>query len=341
MATQAPAQTARRRQFKWGAGLMAVLCGIAALLLWLVPSHQTSGAAGSPGPAETLTSRGYTDAPSGTAVIGGNPWDGGMILVELRVKENQKIRKGDVIAVLSNYPQADIAVRMNEAELEKAERLRETMTSGYRKSLVDLQELLVKAMAEQVKLKMLELTRTDGPPDVKQLQLDMARTSLERQQAHLQVMKESLASNIAQTDADLKMLRSNLDTARTRREHALVRSPLDGVVVQVYARPGERIGQYGIVKIVDMSQLRVIADVDEQHMDRAHVGAKVDVTFRGSADTHPGKISRVVPVVKRMQRSEPDGGSTTDAPVVQVEVELDDPASMPQVLGREAKVTFL
>ena len=345
MATQAPAQApveaARRRQFKWGAGVTAALCVVAVLVLWVAPSHETSGAPGGPGPAEALTSRGYTDAPTGTAVIGGNPWSGGAVLKELRVKENQKVKKGEIIAVLSNYPLADISVRTAEAELDKAERARETMTTGYRVSLVEMQEMALKTMAEQVKLQALELSRTNGPPDVKNLQLEMSKTALDRQKAKLQVMKESLASSLAQSDADLKVLRANVDNARVVREQSLVRSPLDGVVVQVYARPGERVAQTGIAKIVDMSQVRVIADVDEQHMDRARVGAKVDVTFRGSADTYPGRISRVVPVVKRMQRIEPDGGTTTDAPVVQVEVELDNPSTMPQVLGREAKVTFL
>jgi hypothetical protein len=48
----------------------------------------------------------------------------------------------------------------------------------------------------------------------------------------------------------------------------------------------------------------------------------------------------VAPTVKRMQRVEPDGGSSTDGRVVQVEIELDDPSSMPPVLGRETRVTF-
>ena len=112
-------------------------------------------------------------------------------------------------------------------------------------------------------------------------------------------------------------------------------------MVQVYARPGERIGQNGIVKIVDMNQMRVIADIDEQHMDQAQIGAKVKVTFRGDSDGYPGRISSVVPIVNRTRRTEPDGGLTTDTPVVQVEVEFDNPSAMPQVLGREAKVNFL
>jgi HlyD family secretion protein len=45
--------------------------------------------------------------------------------------------------------------------------------------------------------------------------------------------------------------------------------------------------------------------------------------------------------VKRMQRVEPDGGSSTDARVVQVEIKIDESSSMPPVLGRETRVTFL
>lgn len=340
MVMRGPVGLLRGRQFKWGAGLVATFCAIAALIFWLVPSRQSSGAPGA-GVSEQLTSRGYTDAPAGTAVIGGNPWSGGAVLVELRIKNDQKVKRGEVIAVLSNYSQAEVSVRTAEAELEKAERRREAMISGYRVTSIGLQEIAVKAMAEQVKLKALELTRSDGPPDVKQLRVDMARTNLEREQAKLKVMKEALALNLAQVNDDLSILGANLDTARTKLEQALVRSPLDGIVVQVYAQPGERIGQNGIAKIVDMSQMRIVADVDELLMDRAHIGAKVDVTFRGSANTYPGKVSRIVPVVKRMQRIEPDGGLTTDAPVVQVEIELDDPSNMPAVLGREARVSGL
>jgi hypothetical protein len=56
-----------------------------------------------------------------------------------------------------------------------------------------------------------------------------------------------------------------------------------------------------------MSQLRVLADVDELHIGRVAPGGKVEVTFRGSTTVYRGKISRIAPTVKRMQRIEPDG----------------------------------
>jgi len=331
---------ARQQKFRWGATGVAVLVVIAAVALWIAPSRQTSSAQDGIRPTGPLISRGYTDAPAGTAVIAGDPTGGG-VLQELRITDGQKVKRDEVIAVLSNYSRADVTVRTTEAELEKAKRQRQAMVSGYRTAEIAMQEVVVRSAAEELKLKNLEVARSGKPPDMKQLELNISQQSLEREQAKLRVMKETLATDIAQIDTDITITVAKLDNARTSREQALVRSSLDGVVVQIYTRQAERISGNGIAKIVDMSQLRVLADVDELHLGRVAPGGKVEVTFRGSPTVYRGKISRIAPTVKRMQRIEPDGGSSTDARVVQVEIEFDDPSSMPLVLGRETRVTFL
>jgi HlyD family secretion protein len=331
---------AREQKFRWGATGVAILSVIAALVLWVAPTRQTSSAQDGVKPLGPLISRGYTDAPAGTAVIAGDLGVGGPVLAELRVKEGQKVKRDEVIAVLSNYSKADVTVRSTEAELEKARRQREAMVSGYRTAEIAMQEVVVKSSAEETKLRALEVARSGKPPDMKQLELSISQQNLEREQTKLRVMKETLATDLAQIDTDINIMTAKLDNARTDREAALVRSPLDGVVIQIYTRQGERVSS-GIAKIVDMSQLRVLADVDELHLGRIAPGGKVEVTFRGSTIIYRGKITRIAPTVKRMQRPEPDGGTSTDARVVQVEIELDDPSGMPQVLGRETRVTFL
>jgi multidrug resistance efflux pump len=215
------------------------------------------------------------------------------------------------------------------------------MVSGYRTAEIAMQEVMVRSATEEVKLKNLEMQRSGKPPDQKQLEQSISLQSLEREQAKLRVMKETLQTDLQQIDTDISIIKAKLDNARNTREQALVRSPLDGIVIQIYSRQGERVAQNGIAKIVDLSQLRVLADVDELNVGRIAAGGKVEVTFRGSPTVYMGTISRVAPTVKRMQRMEPDGGSSTDARVVQVEIQLDDPSSMPQVLGRETRVTFL
>lgn len=332
---------AREQKFRWGATGLAALFVVAALVLWIMPSRQTSSAQDNQGTESPLISRGYTDAPAGTAAIAGDTAAGGGVLLELKVAEGQRVKRDEVIGVLSGYPMADVSVRTAEAELEKSKREREAMISGYRVAEIAQQEVVVKSSSEENKLKALEMQRSGKPPDQKQLEISISQQSLEKEQAKLRVMKETLATDLAQNDTDITIKQARLDNARTTREKSLVRSPLDGIVVQIWTRPGERVNQYGIAKIVDMSQIRVFADVDEVHLGRVVVGGKVEVTFRGNTTAYMGKISRIAPTVKRMQRTEPDGGSATDARVVQVEITLDDPSSMPQVLGRETRVTFL
>jgi multidrug resistance efflux pump len=331
---------ARAQKFRWSAVGAVALVVVAAALLWLAPSRQTSSAQDAITARGPLISRGYTDAPAGTAVLAGDP-EGGAVLSELRVKEGQIVKRDEIIAVMSNYSKADVVVRTTEADLDKAKRQRDAMVSGYRTAEIAMQEVVVKGKAEEFKLKNLELQRSGKQPDMKQLELNISQQDLAREEAKLRVMKETLATDIAQNDIDIAITKAKLDNAVTSREQALVRSPLNGVVVQLHTRQGERVQPGGIAKIVDMSQMRVFADVDEVHLGRLTPGGKVQITFRGSDSVYKGKILRVAPTVKRMQRVEPDGGSSTDGRVVQVEIELDDPASMPQVLGRETRVTFL
>ena len=311
-----------------------------ALAFWIAPSRQTSSAQDAMRVGGPLISRGYTDAPAGTAVLTGNP-EGGAVLIELRVSEGQVVKRDDVIAVMSNYPKADVLVRTTEGDLDKAKRQREAMVSGYRTAEIAMQEVVVKGKAEELKLKTLELQRSGKQPDMKQIELNISQQDVAREEAKLRVMKETLTTDIAQIDTDIAITTAKLDNARTTREQALVRSPLNGLIVQIHTRQGEQVKPGGIAKIVDMSQMHVFADVDEVHLGRLAPGGKVEITFRGSPNVYKGKIARIAPTVKRMQRVEPDGGSSTDGRVVQVEIELDDAASMPQVLGRETRVTFL
>jgi HlyD family secretion protein len=331
---------ARAKKFRWGAIGLAVLVVIAGAGLWVMPTRQTSSAQDAPKAAPPLIARGYTDAPEGTAVVAGDP-AGGSVLVELRVKDGQKVKKGEVLAVLSNYARADVTLRMAEADLVKLKQMNDFVLKGTRVSDIALQEATLKSSIEQNKLDSLMRARSGKPPDVREIETAIAEQALERQKVRLALLKTTLENDLAQHEIDMANTQSRIDSAKRTLEDALVRSPLDGVVVQIFSRQGERVSPAGIVKVVDMNQLRVLADVDELHVGRLKPGGKVDVTFRGNNDVYKGTIERIAPTVKRMQRVEPDGGSSTDARVVQVEIKIDDTSSMPPVLGRETRVTFL
>jgi multidrug efflux pump subunit AcrA (membrane-fusion protein) len=332
---------AQAKKFTWGAMGLAVAAVIAAFVMWIAPSRQTSSAqdgarAAAPPP---LISRGYTDSPAGTAVVAGDP-AGGTNLLELRIKDGQKVKRDEIIAVLSNYPKADVALRMAEANLAKLKQIHDTVLTGTRVTDIALLEATLKSSIESDKLSTLQRSRSGKPPDVKELEASLAEQGLEREKVRLELAKTTLKNDLAQYEIDLANSMAAVDNARRSREESLVRSPLDGVVVQIFSRQGERISHLGIAKVVDMSQLRVRASVDELHLARMQPGARVEITFKNDPVAYGGKIVRVPLAVTRMVRSDADLGELATR-LVEVEIEPDEGVRLPQYLGREARVTFL
>ena len=307
---------------------------VAAIML-IDPGSKAQSLTDVPGP---LISRGYTRAPAGTVVIASNP-NGGEVLVDLRIVEGQKVRRDEVVAVLSNFATADFGVRQAEGWLKKTGQQREAMVSGYRVAAIAMQEAVVRSAEDEARLKAFELQRSSLPADQKQLQATLSRQAVEREQAKLRIQKEALATDLAQIDAEMRILQARLDDAKMTREETLVRAPVDGVVVDIFTRQGERVSFKGIARIVDLAQIRIFADVDEIHLARMQPGSRAEFTFRGSSTMHSGTVVRTPLLVKRTKQSEADFGESSSR-LAEVEVKPDNLSDFPLMLGREARVVF-
>jgi HlyD family secretion protein len=330
---------ARASKFPWrGAGGLALVAAVSAGL-WVAAERQTSSAQEGIRPTGPLISRGYTEAPAGTVVVAGNPL-GGSTVIELRIKDGKHVKRDEIIAVLSGYPSADIGVRIAEAALAKLKATHDQVLTGTRVTQIALQEATLKSAIESSKLAALQRLRSGTPNDQKEMEASLEAQSLERDKARLALAKQTLKNDLAQYEIDLANSQASVENARRTREDALVRSPLDGVVVEIFSRQGERISNFGIAKVVDMNQLRVRASVDELHLARMRPGAKVEITFKNDPVTYSGKIVRVPLAVTRMVRSDADLGELATR-LVEVEIAPDEGTRLPQYLGREARVTFL
>lgn len=321
------------------AGTVAVVA-VAVAAAWIARSQQatngTTSAAETNGP---LLARGYTEAPAGTVMIANDP-NGGSVLKELRIKEGQTVKRDEIIAVMANYSAAEVGVKIAENNLLKAERTRDTTLKGTRVVDIQLEEDALKSAIESDRLSTMLRNRSGKPPEEKDLEVWLAEQGLKNQRASLELSKRRLAIELEQNAVDIVRLKAALDQAMRIREEALVRSPIDGVVTQINSRQGEMASGLGIAKVVDMKQLRVFATVDELHLSRLKVGAPVEVTFRGSPTVYRGKIAIAPLSVKREKRSDADLG-VASVRQIEVEIQADDGVIFPEILGREARVTFL
>ena len=271
-------------------GTVAVVA-VAVAAAWIARSQQAAN--GSTSALQTsgpLIARGYTEAPAGTVMIANDP-NGGMVLKELRIKEGQTVKRDEIIAVMGNYPAAEVNLKIAENNLLKTERMRDTILKGTRVVDIQLQEDALKSAIESDRLSTMLRNRSGRPPEEKELEVWLAEQNLKNQRASLELSKRRLAIDLDQNAVDIIRLKAAVEQALRLVEEALVRSPIDGVVTQINSRQGEMASGIGIAKVVDMKQLRVFATVDELHLPRLKVGSPVEVTFRGSPTVYKGKIA--------------------------------------------------
>jgi HlyD family secretion protein len=117
--------------------------------------------------------------------------------------------------------------------------------------------------------------------------------------------------------AELRLARAEL--ARNR-----VSSPIDGQVIDVHARDGERVGPEGIVEIGQTQAMYAVAEVYETDIGRVRLGARAQVASPALPRDLAGTVDRIGMRVGKLDALGTDPAAKTDARVVEVEVRLDD-----------------
>ena len=122
--------------------------------------------------------------------------------------------------------------------------------------------------------------------------------------------------------AQVGTARANLDSVRAQLEYTVIRSPVDGVVIERTVEVGEMVAPGGftsqqstgaLVRIADPTSLEVEADINESYIARIELGQPASIRVDAVPDhEYSGSLRQIVPTADR-QRA-----------VVQVKVTIDD-----------------
>jgi HlyD family secretion protein len=121
-------------------------------------------------------------------------------------------------------------------------------------------------------------------------------------------------------EAIAELARVEADVVQTE-----LRAPIDGTVLRVNARAGERPGDDGILELGASDRMEALIEVYESDVDRVAVGQAVRLTsenggFEGSL---AGSVSRISPQVRQREVLATDPTADTDARIVEVRVRLE------------------
>lgn len=269
------------RKSRWILLALLLAAGVFLGYRFVVPSAETVEAANviSVNPSEAtvvLNASGYV-VPQRRAAVASKATGR---LIELRVKEGDTVRKGEIIARLesadvnaalhrlqANLNMAQFAHAQAEAELNEA-----TLVYRRRKALLD-EELIPKA------------------------EFDAAEARYRRARA-----------TVSSAEAGVRAAEAGLRGAQVEVDSTFIRAPFDGTVLTRNAEVGEVVAPFGsstlakaaVVTIADMASLQVEVDVSESNLEKIRNGQQAEITLDAFPQTrYEGVIDTIVPTADR------------------------------------------
>jgi HlyD family secretion protein len=161
--------------------------------------------------------------------------------------------------------------------------------------------------------------------------LNKTETSLQQQikegQFTLNKIVEVRPVDIAAAEADIQSAIATLKRAEANLGQAYIRSPQDGRVFEIYARPGEVVGTNGIIDIGQTSKMDAVIEVYQNDVSKIRLGQKVKITSSSLPDELQGTLTRIDLQVKRQNIINADPTTNIDERTIEVHVSLDPDSS--------------
>lgn len=175
--------------------------------------------------------------------------------------------------------------------------------------------------------------------EVARLQAEVADTERELKRIQrLRTQNVASESDFDQAETKRDIARAMLARAEADLELALVRSPIDGRILKVHVRPGERVAIDGIVEIGATDAMYVVAEVYESDIERVLVGARAVATTPSMKTELLGTVEEIGWRVGKMDVLDTDPATKTDARVVEVKIRLDDSAKVARMTNMQVEV---
>lgn len=154
------------------------------------------------------------------------------------------------------------------------------------------------------------------------LRVTQASFSIQELEAKQKLLQSIREEDVRVLHAELQSARSRVSIAKQNVAISEIVSTMEGVVLRVHVRDGERPGESGILELGDTRQMQVIAEVYEADSVKLRVGAPASVTLKSNTRQLRGTVAHVRPLVGRKSVFDNDPVSDADARVVEAIIDL-------------------
>lgn len=335
----------RNRLGRWVAGLALPLMLAGGVVAWQARAEaQRSSTFAKAVPPESIGVGALGRLEPGWKVLQLAPASAtdGARVESLLVEEGEEVLAGAVVAILDMHGRRDAALREARAHVRVAAAKLAQVKIGAKAGELAAQEALIdqlraataKAEADHSRSNQL---RGNGAisaeeHDQRQFQAQMARANLRQAEATLSALRIVRPEDVSVAEAELAKAEAGITRAEADLEATNIRTPISGRVLKIHTRPGEKIGEPGLLDIGDTRAMHAVAEVFERDVPRVRAGLRVFVRVQSLPGEFSGEVVHVGWKVGRRATLDNDPVRDTDARVVEVRVRL-DPAWSARLAG--------
>jgi HlyD family secretion protein len=153
--------------------------------------------------------------------------------------------------------------------------------------------------------------------------LSTLRAQILSEEQTLAKIREVRPEDVATAESELQKAIAARDRAKQEFSYATVTAPQDGQILKIIARPGDKIGDDGLLEMADTSKMVVTAEVYQTDMQGISIGQPATITADGFKGSLRATVYQVNRQVQRQSIFAGEPGENMDQRVFEVKLRLD------------------
>ena len=266
-------------------------------------------------------------------------------VAKLLVKEGDRVRLGQVVAILDSRDRLQDALEQAQQQVSVAQARLAQVKAGAKTGEIQAQRATIARLGAEfsgeIETQNAEIVR-------RQSEQSNARAEYERYQ---QLYREGVTARTLQAQlreaqatlnrieevrpVDVKVAQTEVDNAiaavkraQTELEQAYIRSPMSGRILEIHTRVGEKIlssentTETGIADLGQTDQMVAVAEVYQSDIGKVRLGQQAVITGQAFPQELRGTVSQIGLQVNRQNVFSNEPGQNLDRRVVEVKIRL-------------------
>lgn len=284
---------------------LTIMCGLAAGIVIAAAGLSHAETKDTPAPAETAALQGVgaigrIEPASRVIQLSHDQGPEGARIDQLLVQEGQQVKAGDILAIFSDHERRQSELKAIQSRIK----------------------------TERARLAVYQADITDAAADLKRYKPLTKTAVISKSTYDKAVIRHDKAVAVLSTaKLDIETLVTEEELATLKLQQSTLTAPMDGTVLKIHARTGERVGDNQIMEFADLGALDVVAEIYENDIPRLKTGQQATIFLTGYDKHYSGTVGDIGYLVRKNDLNDTDPLADRDNRVIEARIRLNDDAA--------------